>query len=83
MEGSYWPYWRKRLGVTGPVGWYDSNKFEGFKIPVLNANSPQNVRVRSANRGNAVYAWYVHSAGYVHSNYASYAFRFSPACVIC
>ena len=83
MEGSYWPYWRKRLGVTGPVGWYDSNKFEGFKIPALNANSPQTVRLRSANRGNASNAWYVGSAGSVTNYYASYAIRFSPACVIC
>lgn len=84
VEGSYWPYWRKRLGVTGPVGWYDSNKFEGFKIPALNANSPQNVRLRSASRGYAGYAWGVSSAGYVSSGGgASYARRFSPACVIC
>lgn len=83
VEGSYWPYWRKRLGVTGPVGWYDSNKFEGFKIPALNANSPQNVRLRSAYRGHAHSAWGVNSAGCVNYGSASGAHRFSPACVIC
>ena len=82
MEGSYWPYWRKRLGVTGPVGWYDSNKFEGFKIPALNANSPQYVRLRSANRGNANNTWNVNSAGYVNNNNASNANRFSPDCAL-
>lgn len=83
VEGSYWPYWRKRLGVTGPVGWYDSNKFDGFKIPALNANSQQTVRLRSANRDNANFTWLVNHAGFVHYYGTSYAFRFSPACVIC
>ena len=83
MEGSCWPYWRKRLGVTGPVGWYAENIYEGFKIPALNANSPQNVRLRSAIRGNTNNTWNVYSAGYVTNFSASYALRFSPACVIC
>lgn len=83
VEGSYWPYWRKRLGVTGPVGWYPENTYEGFKIPALNANSPQNVRLRSAYRGYATYTWFVRSSGFVSFNYASYAYRFAPACVIC
>mgnify|MGYP005799145751 CR=1 FL=1 len=83
VEGSYWPYWRKRLGVTGPVGWYPENTYEGFKIPALNANSPQGVRLRSAYRGHATYAWSVRSSGYVGSYYASGAYRFAPACVIC
>ena len=83
VEGSYWPYWRKRLGVTGPVGWYAENTYEGFKIPALNANSPQTVRLRSAIRGLAYLTWNVYSAGYVSSYGASSAIRFSPACVIC
>lgn len=83
VEGSYWPYWRKRLGVTGPVGWYPENTYEGFKIPALNANSPQHVRLRSAYRGGAGYTWYVLSSGSVTSGTASSAYRFAPACVIC
>ena len=83
VEGSYWPYWRKRLGVTGPVGWYTENTYEGFKIPALNANSPQAVRLRSALRGYASHAWYVYSSGAVNYHGASYAPRFAPACVIC
>nr|DAW33187.1 MAG TPA: hypothetical protein [Caudoviricetes sp.] len=84
VEGSYWPYWRKRLGVTGPVGWYAENTYEGFKIPALNANSPQSVRLRSANRGNTYLTWYVYYTGCVYSGYnASSVSRFSPACVIC
>ncbi len=83
VEGNYWPYWRKRLGVTGPVGWYTENTYEGFKIPALNANSPQSVRLRSANRGIAYSAWTANLAGYVYGDGASFATRFSPACVIC
>ena len=83
VEGSYWSYWRKRLGVTGPVGWYAENTYEGFKIPALNANSPQYVRLRSASRGSASYTWSVRSSGYVSSYVASTACRFAPACVIC
>lgn len=83
VEGSYWPYWRKRLGVSGPVGWYAENTYEGFKIPALNANSPQYVRLRSAYRGSAFNTWHVYSSGCVNNNTASYAQRFAPACVIC
>lgn len=83
VEGSYWPYWRKRLGVTGPVGWYSDNSYEGYKIPALNANTPQYVRLRSADRGSACYTWFVDTSGYVGYNYAVGAGRFSPACVIC
>nr|DAI45376.1 MAG TPA: hypothetical protein [Caudoviricetes sp.] len=83
VESSYWPYWRKRLGVTGPVGWYADNSYEGYKIPALNANTPQYVRLRGANRGYACSTWYVNTSGYVDNYGASYAYRFSPACVIC
>ena len=37
---------------------------------------------RSANRGYAHITWYVYASGCVNSNYASWAIRFSPACVI-
>lgn len=37
---------------------------------------------RSANRGCALSAWYVNSSGYVYTNLAYWAYRFSPACVI-
>ena len=82
-EGSYFPYWRSRMGVSGPVGWYGDNTFEGYRIPALNSNSPQHVRLRSAHRGSAYIAWSVHSSGYVTTNYASNAYRFSTVCVIC
>lgn len=82
-EGDYFEYWRRRLGVTDFVSWYAENTFDGFKIPALNLNSPQSVRLRSAIRGTASNAWNVHASGYVSSYYASHAYRFSPVCVIC
>lgn len=41
----------------------------------------QNVRLRSANRGNANHTWNVNSSGNVNNNNASNANRFSPDCV--
>lgn len=37
---------------------------------------------RSAYRGGAGHAWYVPPSGYVFNYYATYAFRFAPACVL-
>lgn len=82
-EGEVFEYWRKRLGKSDFVGTGSANTFDAFKIPALNSNSPQNVRLRSAYRGYACYTWAVNSSGYVSSYYASSALRFSPVCVIC
>ena len=41
----------------------------------------QNVRLRSANRGNSYNTWYVNTSGNVNNNNASNANRFSPDCV--
>ena len=42
----------------------------------------QNVRLRSANRGNSYNTWNVNTSGNVNNNNASNANRFSPDCVI-
>lgn len=84
VEGPYFEYWRRRLGLNGFAGWYGDNKHNGYLIPAINAQtSPQNVRLRSAYRYYACNAWYVNSTGYIGSHYASHAYRFSPVCVIC
>ncbi len=83
VEGDYFEYWRSRLGATGFVGTGSSNVFDAFKIPAINANSAQNVRLRSALRGYANLAWLVHSSGCGSDYNASAASRFSPVCVIC
>lgn len=82
VEGDVFEYWRASLGKNTYVGTGSNNVFDAFKIPALNANSAQYVRLRSASRGHAHHAWYVHSSGYI-SHYAGYAYRFSPVCVIC
>lgn len=86
VEGDVFEYWRARLGRNTYVGTGSGNVFDAFKIPALNANSAQGVRLRSARRGYAYYAWVVYSSGSVYngsSGGASYAHRFSPVCVIC
>ena len=83
VEGDVFEYWRARLGKNTYVGTGSNNVFDAFKIPALNANSAQAVRLRSAIRGNAYDTWYVYSSGCVYSSHASTASRFSPVCVIC
>lgn len=41
----------------------------------------QNVRLRSANRGNSYNTWNVNTSGNVNNNNASNANRFSPDCI--
>lgn len=83
VEGDYFEYWRSRLGVTGFVGTGGNNVFDAFKIPAINNNSAQYVRLRSASRGNTYSAWHVYASGCVGNYYAYNAYRFSPVCVIC
>jgi hypothetical protein len=85
VEGPYFEYWRRRLGVPNLVGTGSSNVFPGYKIPAINAQTTaQYVSLRSENRGNAHYTWYVNSSGYVnYSYYDCNSYRFSPDCVIC
>lgn len=42
----------------------------------------QNVRLRSANRGNANNTWNVNSNGNVNNNNATNSNRFAPDCVL-
>lgn len=82
VEGSYFEYWRSRLGLNKFAGWHP-NVYDAFKIPALNSSSPQSVRLRSAYRGLASHTWLGYSSGYVYDGSASHASRFSPICVIC
>ena len=82
VEGDTFEYWKAKLGLSGFAATYP-NVYDAFKIPAINAGSPQTVRLRSASRGSAFHTWLVNSSGYVNSNYASHASRFSPVCVIC
>lgn len=83
VEGEYWEYWKRRLGLTKPQGWYVENLNPRHIRYALNAqSSPQGVRLRSANRGYACFAWYVGRTGSVGSYGASDGIRACPACVI-
>lgn len=84
VEGFYFPYWRRRLGLNGFNGWNDTNKNPNYITTAINAQtSAQNVRLRSAIRGYANVTWDVNSTGGVSDGHASYADRFAPVCVIC
>ena len=81
-EGEYHEYWKRRSGLTSPNAQYSTNP-NMITYAVENHASAQTVRLRSANRGGAHYAWYVYSSGLVgYGYYASYAIRFSPLVVL-
>lgn len=74
-EGETHEYYKELSAEEFP--WYqalDLLKTYGIEN---HANS-QYVRLRSASRGFACYAWNVYSTGNVSSNYATYAYRSAP-----
>lgn len=81
-EGTYLEYWKQRSGATAPLAQWGTYP-NIITYAVENHTSPQYVRLRSANRGTANYAWYVYSSGYVNDYLsASSAGRFAPLVVI-
>lgn len=84
VEGPYWPYWKQRMNLGSPQGWYgdNANAFH-IRYAIENHTSAQLVRLRPANRGYAYHTWHVYSTGFVYPYYATYATRSAPACVIC
>ena len=83
VEGQYWEYWKRRLGLTNPQP--TGQPFPAHIRYAYNAKtSAQYCRLRSAYRGNACNTWYVHSSGAAaYGTNATYAYRAVPACVIC
>ena len=80
VEGPYFPYWKTKTGLTTR-----SNAANNGRIiyGVDNHSSAQPFRLRSASRGSAGSAWTVFTAGQLYNNnYAYYAYRCAPACVI-
>ena len=83
-EGSYWPYWKDRLGLSSPQAQGSGGTNANHIRYAYNAQtSPQTCRLRSAYRGGAGHAWSVTSTGYATHYTATYACRGCPACVIC
>jgi len=81
-EGEYWEYWKRATGATAPQAQHGTYP-ERITYALENQTAAQSVRLRSATRGHACTAWNVYTSGHVYNNYASYAFRCAPACVIC
>ena len=80
-EGEYHEYWKRRSGSETPLKQYGTYT-NMITYAVENHTSAQNVRLRSAGRGNANSTWVVNSSGSVGSSNASSAYRFSPLVVI-
>ena len=81
-EGERHEYWMRRSGETSPVKQYGTYP-NYIHYAVENHSSPQSVRLRSASRGLACYAWCVVASGYVSSySAASAASRFAPLVVL-
>ena len=78
-EGSVFEYWKKASGRTSPCEWWQTYP-NMITYGVENHKSAQHVRCRSANRGSAHLAWYVHASGNVNSTHASWSYRFAPVC---
>lgn len=84
VEGTYWPYWKERLGLTAPQATgSNSANARHIRYAIENHSSAQGVRLRSAHRANATNAWNVSTSGYAYGHNAPSATRPAPACVIC
>ena len=84
VEGHYWEYWKRRLGLSNPQGTGGANANANHIRYAYNAKtSAQICRLRSANRGLASYAWAVYPSGTASYHSATCANRAVPACVIC
>lgn len=77
-EGESHEYWKNLNGTE--TKWPQSTAIEALKqYAVENHSSAQNVRLRSAYRGYALYTWFIYTSGYVsYGYYANYALRFEP-----
>ena len=76
-EGEVHEYYKELNGTAKKFQWWQA--YEILKtFAVENPTSPQNVRLRSASRGNAYNTWNVYSSGHVSNSSASYANRPAP-----
>lgn len=81
-EGTVHEYWQRRSGMKTKMQQYQTYP-RMISYAVENHTSPQNVRLRSAYRGNANSTWCVYSSGGVNGYYGAWgAIRFSPLVVV-
>ena len=84
VEGHYWEYWKRRLGLASPQQQGSGGTNPNHIRYAYNAQtSAQPCRLRSAYRGYANSTWSVNTSGYANDGRATYAHRAVPACVIC
>ena len=83
-EGDAWEYWKRVAGSTTSLSQFVTYP-QMITYAVENITSAQNIRLRSAYRGNAHSTWNVNQIGSISygGHDSSSAFRFSPVCVIC
>lgn len=80
-EGTAWEYWKERL--NNQIHAQYATRPEHIRYSISNHSSAQYVRLRSADRGGAISAWYVNSSGTCGGYYvATNAYCPAPACVI-
>ena len=80
-EGNAHEYWKRRSGSKTKLPQYQALP-RMVTYAVENHTSPQNVRLRSASRGDAHNPWCVNSSGNANHSSAAYACRFAPLVVI-
>ena len=84
VEGSYWEYWKRRLGLSSPQGTGAANANAiHIRYGYDAKTTAQYCRLRSAYRGDAGLTWFVYTTGSATSFSATTSFRSAPACVIC
>lgn len=84
VEGPYWEYWKRRLGLTSPQAQGSGGTNPAHIRYRYDAKtSAVSVRLRSAYRGYAGGAWNVTTTGYAGNGSATSSTRPAPACVIC
>lgn len=85
-EGTTWDYYKQLFAanpVEGRTNWAQNSTYPILKGYGINAKSTAvYVRLRSASRSGASYAWNFGTSGNVTYNSASGAYRARPACVI-
>lgn len=76
-EGDVHTYWKRRSGRATPCEWFTDYP-NMIEYSIANKTSPKDVRLRSANQGDARITWFVSTGGLVGKNNASGANTFAP-----
>ena len=82
-EGNYLQYWKERLNIDSPLGWYSSNINDGLKIGRVNAKTtPSYIWLRSCISSAMYHSWFINTSGCVNGNYCCYSYCALPLIVI-